>query len=228
MSLLIASKKGKWIIGGVCVFALVATASTGLASWVIGQASSAETNGNISVSTVKDESCNVTLNDNLDLKVNFGPNKGDSTLYVHASEKLYGENWEEDLKFTIAGSLSNPASYKQVKISMDISNFKDMVGTYFKLPSVFEKEGETDVYSKTLAVTTPETGVFNYDFSFTWGSLTSNKNPSEYFTNANVKTTVTDGVGVGALDYLKALAAINNQENKTFKITVAPVLGSAA
>lgn len=35
MSLLGISKKGKWIVGGVALFAVIATASTGLAAWVI-------------------------------------------------------------------------------------------------------------------------------------------------------------------------------------------------
>ena len=50
MSLLSVNKKGKWVVGGVIAFALIATASTGLAAWIVGTQTGANTNGNISLS----------------------------------------------------------------------------------------------------------------------------------------------------------------------------------
>ena len=215
MSLLIASKKGKWIIGGVCVFALVATASTGLASWVIGQANSAETDGNINVSEVKDESCSVTLNGELDLTVNFGPNK--DTGYVHADTGSEGTNFEEDLKFTIAGTLSNK-SYTKVKFSIDVTNFESKLGGYIQLPDGFALE-TGKIYSVTKeASLVSEVRTFNYDFSFKWGTETGGNNPSDFFTSSSI-TSVTSGKT--AVEYLTALRELNGLK---FKVTVTPVL----
>ena len=211
MSLLIASKKGKWIIGGVCVFALVATASTGLASWVIGQQNSANTEGNINVSTIDDQSCTVTLNGGLDLTVNFGPDSQGNKV-VNASSATP----EEDLSFTIAGKLDHEkGTYSKVKVVLVSSNLYSAVtdnyvvvpeGLTLKSGTQNTWEGEIDVTSKAFSKT----------YSFTWGTAFDGINPCKYYTGETGKT-YSD-----AKTALTALEALNGDK---MTITVSPVLG---
>ena len=74
MSLLGINKRGKLVVGGIVAFALIATASTGLAAWVIGSVNNGQTGeGNINVTTeVKDITINIST-DNEDLDVKFAP-----------------------------------------------------------------------------------------------------------------------------------------------------------
>lgn len=218
MSLLIASKKGKWIIGGVCVFALVATASTGLASWVIGQQNSANTEGNINVSTIDDQSCTVTLNGGLDLTVNFGPLKGDFPI-INTSEA----ESEEDLTFTLKGNITyTSGTYSKVKVTFDTSNITSFVGEYITLPTQF-KTSEGNIYSyeitcgdETTVDSTTKKREFSEDFKFGWGSKFGGSNPCKYFDNNEGRDY---NAAKAALEGLKSLSA------KTFSITVTPVLG---
>lgn len=210
MSLLIASMKGKWIIGGVCVFALVATASTGLASWVIGQQVSDNTEGNITVSDISDQSCTVTLNDGLDLSVKFGPNSKNNPI-VNAS----GDS-EEDLSFTIAGTLTHTSgTYSKVKVELVSSKLYSAVSdNYVVVPEGLTlKSGSQNTWEGTIDVTSK---AFSKTYSFTWGTAFESKNPCEYYDGTSGKT-YSD-----AQTALSALAALNGD---TMAITVSPVLG---
>lgn len=220
MSLLIASKKGKWIIGGVCVFALVATASTGLASWVIGQQNKADGTGNINVSTIVDQSCTATITSSTeDLTVKFGPLKGDFPI-INTSEA----ESEEDLTFTLKGNITyTSGTYSKVKVTFDTSNITSFVGEYITLPTQF-KTSEGNIYSyeitcgdETTVDSTTKKREFSENFTFGWGSKFGGSNPCEYFDN----TTKEKGYNAAkaALEGLKSLSA------KTFSITVTPVLG---
>ena len=220
MSLLIASKKGKWIIGGVCVFALVATASTGLASWVIGQQTSDSTNGNISVSTIEDQSCRVEITStDDDLKVNFGPTAQGGVLIKPTT---IGTK-EEDLEFTIKGTLTHTSgTYSSVKIELDTTNIAglfdtDSINGLIKLPNGFTQVGSTAIYSTTTTVTNDK---FEQLYSFGWGKAFGNMNPCEYYNDSAEGRKFADVIKEnGPFQKLQTL------NTKTFSITVTPVLG---
>lgn len=219
MSLLIASKKGKWIIGGVCVFALVATASTGLASWVIGQQTSANKDGNITVSTIVDQSCTATItSDAKDLTVIFGPLKGNYPV-INTSEAQS----EEDLTFTLKGNITyTSGTYSKVKVTFDTSNITSFVGTYITLPTEFKlSEGiyscEIECKTETTEGTTKKRE-FSQDFTFDWGSKFGGKNPCEYYTGESGKTYSE------AKEALEGLMTLNNAK---MAITVTPVLSTS-
>lgn len=212
MSLLIASKKGKWIIGGVCVFALVATASTGLASWVIGQQTSANAEGNITVSTIDDQSCRVTLNEELDLTVIFGPDSQGNKV-VNASSSTP----EEDLSFTIAGTLDyKTGTYNKVKVELVSSKLnKAVTDGYVVVPTELTlKESTTNTWEGEITVNGDKT--FSKAYSFKWGTAFGGINPCKYYDGTKDKTYTE------AKTALEALKALNGDK---MTITVSPVLG---
>lgn len=207
------SKKGKWVVGGVCAFAVLATASTGLAAWVIGQQSKADGSGNITVSGIQDESCAVTLDETADLTVNFGPDSVGNPV-VNAS----GES-EEDLAFTIKGTLSyTDGTYNAVKVVLSYGEIGAFVPSKIQVPSEFVAVDDTDAnkgWETTIEVTDK---AFEKEFHFRWGTDFQNgeefMNPCKYFDG-------TEGKGYDeAKTALEALSALND---KTFAFTVAPV-----
>lgn len=221
MSLLGISKKGKWIVGGVALFAVIATASTGLAAWVIGQNTNGSATGNINVSTVDDRSCNVTMTKGADLTVNFGPCQVTEgvTPEKHVISPS-GTETEEDLKFTISGTL-DAKGYGSVKVFIAETNILKFVETteatpnYIVMPTEFAKV--TGGWEATINVTTggtedDPTYSFSKEFSFTWGSKSEKKNTVNHFIDYDQ-----------ASNYLKGLFALNE---KSFDVTVTPVYGT--
>lgn len=210
MSLLIASKKGKWIIGGVCVFALVATASTGLASWVIGQQTPDNVNGNITVSTIDDQSCSVTLNKDADLTVNFGPDSTGNKV-VNASSSTS----EQDLDFTIAGTLTySTGTYSNVKVELVSDKLNSAVASnYVVVPQGLTlKKDSTNTWEGTISVTEKS---FSNTYTFKWGTAFGGVNPCKYYDNTSGKDYA------AAKDALTKLQALSG----SFSVTVTPLLG---
>ena len=215
MSLLIASKKGKWIIGGVCVFALVATASTGLASWVIGQQQDGQGSGNITVVGTTDQSCKAVIDvASCDLAVKFGPSSNGNVI------KMSGDVSEEDLTFKIAGHLEyTNGTYSTVKIVFDATNVASLIsGGYIALPKEFSTDEGGNKYSTTLSVNSDETHSFLGTYSFKWGSLTGGNNPCSYFNGESGKGYTE------AKKYLSVLAA--TEQRYAFNFTVSPMLAA--
>lgn len=193
MGLLGISKKGKWIIGGVCAFAVVATATTGLAAWVIGQNTDDNTKGQMNVTTIDDKSVTLTIDKTAsDLVVMFGPNgkapEAPGTPVVTASS---GTN-EEDLKFTIKGSYTVGNAAGDVKVGAKltlgekaqklIKDTDDNNKNYINAPGTASETtaGEYDLGELTLKEV-DSTKTFEGEYSFTWGSAFGGMNPCEYF-----------------------------------------------
>ena len=210
---LLNNKKGKWIVGGICAFALVATASTGLAAWVIGQNVPDYDTGNIGIQTeVLDSSVTVTLDDAADKSVYFGPNAGGSLITPD-------DGAEEDLNFTVKGTVSYNSSLISVtgvRVAIDdVYSLPAFANGYIDLPAEFVKEtvNVDESTTKDIYVTTiPCTTTFEKEFSFRWGTKSGGVNPCDYFTDY--------ATGKAYLDELSALA-----NTLTFNFTVSPIVG---
>lgn len=213
MRLLGNSKKGKWVVGGVCAFAILATASTGLAAWVIGQQGKADGTGNITVSGVQDESCAVALDETADLSVNFGPDSVGNPV-VNASGAS-----EEDLAFTIKGTLDYKAgTYNTVKVALAYGEIGSFVPAKIQVPSEFTAVDADDMSKGWEATIDVTDKAFEKEFHFRWGTDFQDGeeflNPCKYF----------DGTqGKGYNEAKAALEALGDLNNKTFAFTVTPV-----
>lgn len=207
------SKKGKWIIGGIMGFTVIATASTGLAAWVIGQQTPDTGNGSITVATVSDQSCTVTLDEAADLTINFGPKAGTYSI-VNATDTAVSE---EDLDFTIKGTLTHDSgTYSTVSVKMVVSTAvaSAITSSYIVLPTEFTAVSEEEnTYSCSINVADK---AFEKEFVFAWGTAFGSKNPCEYY----------DGTtGKGYSEAKTALTALQALNEETFDLTVSPVLG---
>ena len=229
MSLLSVNKKGKWVVGGVIAFALIATASTGLAAWVIGQTNGDNETGNITVDTkYEDQNVEIKLNEGLDLKVCFAPNSTDSTKLVRGDGTK-----TEDLKFTIAGTvlISDDATIEVKKVNVDLYTDNVNLGEYVKWPSTpigvngtddnktpENLEDDRDYLRYQLDVTSK---AFSHEFSFSWGDLSGNVNPCDYFDGSTTEKGYS-----AAITYMEGLTAL--AETSQFEIKVTPVVTAKA
>lgn len=211
MGLLGISKKGKWIIGGVCAFAIVATATTGLAAWVIGQQTGAEASGNVTVATIDNRSVSMALNtsaEGYDVAVNFGPKAGTYNVINPSVSTVT----EEDLDVTIKGTVTVSDYRKKVQITAtteytgDTTN-EGLIGTYVTLPAVYTTpEAEALTFAEDNL-----TKDFTINLKFGWGSAFENQNPCEYFTGDE---------GKGYAEALECLQNLIKLNNSTFKVTL--------
>lgn len=180
---LLNNKKGKWIVGGICAFALVATASTGLAAWVIGTQSGDDANGNITVdTTIVDQGVAVTISDASDLSVYFGPDRYNPTAYVSASSAE--DAAKVDLEFTIKGTVSWGENVDVTGLNFDFAFSETLLNSeLINIP-----EGSTDSsvtvddsvivtkrISRTLVTGEANSVDFSETFVFTW-----NNNPCDW------------------------------------------------
>lgn len=217
MSLLGISKKGKWIIGGVCAFAVVATATTGLAAWVIGQNAPVPTDGTVNVEEVNDKSVALTVNkDTSDLSVVFGP-KGSGTIVT-------GDNGnEEDMSFDIKGTYALAAhaptdfSFKiDVKLTLKEKMQALVKEKYIVAPGT--ATGTAGEYSLgELTITESDTSFSGGAYSFKWGDAfkpvgaQDGVNPCQFF----------DGTeGKGYDEALVALNKLREANKETFTVTL--------
>lgn len=235
MGLLGISKKGKWIIGGVCAFAVVATATTGLAAWVIGQNTVATEGGNITVvKDVTDESISLAItSEGKDLEVEFGPKAGDYTV-VNASDRARSE---EKLVFTVKGTYTKGAASSTISyVTAELELSKEAVALvkegYIVAPGELKgtlTDGQPATYTLPDIPVTADagenalTGTFNSDsvvdeedaksYAFKWGTKFGGMNPCEYYDGTTDK------------DYAAAktaLTALNSLTSPTtFKVTLA-------
>lgn len=212
MSLLSVNKKGKWVVGGVIAFALIATASTGLAAWVIGMQTGDNETGNITVDTqVVDQSIDVTLGE-CELNIHFGPDSINNPL-VNADSQETADL--VDLDFTIAGTATWGTNVNVRGINVDVIYPQEVLSSaYIAIPkdatdATVDDDNDTDtveVASKRyyIAVTGENrTAHFSQTYSFTWTI-----NPCEVYTQS---TQVQD-----AKDAIAELAKYNNKEYKVF------------
>lgn len=219
MSLLGISKKGKWIIGGVCAFAVVATATTGLAAWVIGQNTGDNTNGQMNVATVNDKSVTLTIDETAgtgsDLVVMFGPNgvaPETGTAVVTAS----GES-EEDLSFTIKGSYTlaeNAPAELTVGIAAKLTLLekaqKLITDKYIVAPGS-AVTGTAGEYTLADLIVDTSAKTFTGTYSFSWGIAFGGKNPCEFFDGTS---------GKGYTEASAALTALRAVDAEQFTVTL--------
>lgn len=215
MSLLSVNKKGKWVVGGVIAFALIATASTGLAAWVIGMQTGDNTNGTITVDEkIVDQSIDVTLGE-CETKIHFGPDSVGNPL-VNADSQDTADL--VDLQFTIAGTVTWGTDVTVSGINVDIVYPEDVLNSeYITIPTGFDdaevnvdhdKDKETPEVSAKRYIVNLDSGAttsanFSKVFKFEW-----KKNPcTAYTTNAQINEAKT------AIETLKTY---NNQKYYVF------------
>lgn len=196
MGLLGISKKGKWMIGGICAFAIIATASTGLAAWVIGQNTGATASGTINVEkNVTDKSITLDVTSTTEnLTVKFGPKEGTWDV-VNPSDPTASE---EKLDFTISGTATladanTTISTVSVELSIPADSrtaVKALVDNeYIALPSGTGSIGDAfdgTISLGTIDVTATDSDTvksFTKKFSFAWGSKFDGQNPCEFYTS---------------------------------------------
>ena len=206
MSLLGINKRGKLVVGGIVAFALIATASTGLAAWVIGTQNNGSTEeGTITVSPVKDTSIDITVNDGGEYDINFAPavpGEGEEFKVITHD----GNDGTEDLDFSFSFSVSagEAASFTHIRVHMYAADEDSATiinaavsGNYIKYPSEFYGEGASagtiavipeEVEKADLSASTvyfdiakEDDGTYEYAGKFQWGSLTAGINPCRYF-----------------------------------------------
>lgn len=209
------TRKSKWVLGGICAFAVIATTTTGLASWVIGSSSSADGSGNITVAGIDNLDCSVTITStSADLIVNFGPDSKGNEV-VNAST----DTSEEDLSFTIKGTLvTDSNSYTTVKVLLKSDGIASFITDgYIAVPDGFTAvTGENGGWETSINVTNKS---FEKTYSFKWGSKFNNLNPCKYYDNTTGKTKT---------EAKTALEELNKLNGKTFSFTVTPLLADSS
>lgn len=224
MGLLGISKKGKWIIGGVCAFAIVATATTGLAAWVIGQQDSKEANGNISVAEVNNQSVTLALTENETYNVVFGPKTIEGGNQVIGNDGVKAD--EEKLEVTITGT----ATLLNENTNFEISATTKLNSTDENITKLVDVKGGTkstalvELPGETKATITG-TGLlrnFSIKLEFGWGTALTKDgkkvNPCEYYDG-------TAGKGyTEAVECLNKLKTLNTIPAPSFTVTLATSL----
>ena len=230
MSLLGINKKGKLVVGGLVAFALIATASTGLAAWVVGTQTGTDTDGNITVDTeVIDNQVSIELDTaSSKLDVYFGPTEEGGTV-VKPGE---GTERFEKLDLKIAGTVNHNLENLDLD-SMNVKMFvtstlENYVETYFTFPSggtyvsyadatgEDKVEGTLGYYEYTISEFTrnpkeDKTGTgFTLEFKFGWGSKFNFMNPCAYYTEASQANE--------ALEALETMAEFSNNVNFKVKL----------
>lgn len=200
----------KAIVAVMSVFLTVSLTAVGFASWLISNDDSQEGTGNVAASDVSDAILGVTINDSDNLgKINFGPDKNDTTGTIRYNDAEAEVNDFEALKITVRGSIKKFATLKQMEIKIKVPDsvitaagygLKDGSATeyevkanlpkYITLPvgAADEKGNLIDTAKKAeyLAadtVFTPgadDTATFSFEVTFGWGALFEGKNPGRY------------------------------------------------
>lgn len=212
MSLLGINKRGKLVVGGIVAFALIATASTGLAAWVIGTQNNGSTpEGTITVSPVKDTSIDITVNDGGEYDINFAPavpGEGEEFKVITHD----GNDGTEDLDFSFSFGVTagEAASFTHIRVHMYAADEASATiinaavsGNYIKYPSEFYEDGasagtitkipdeveKADLSSSTVYfdIAKEDDGTYEYAGKFQWGSETDGKNPCIYFDDTTGK-----------------------------------------
>ena len=193
------SYKRKIILFAVFVFISIALISTGFAAWVMSNDATVDANGNVSVGVVADSSLGITINKDAfeAFKYQFEPKEDDNSGRVRL-EKATTENpnpAHEQLSFTIKGTITNPDILAKLTVEIELpAGIQTAIAEgYIVAPVCANGAVEVEV--------NPETGAFEYEVAFTWGSKFGNINPSLYYDNdaeglkvsdAEVKTTLED------------------------------------
>jgi hypothetical protein len=237
---MLLNKKRKLIVGGVVVLTSVALISTGFASWALASQATGETTTNVEFAAIESGSLDLTIDDASHSFV-FGPDPNDNQGRVKYNAS---DEQAEALSVVITGTITDAKSCDSISFSVEAVPASDEVTTtavteilnknYFTINSVTTIE---NVYSTTSGTTgadgiTGLTGGDNADtiatwqktVSLSWGSAFDNKNPSIYFDESNIVSSVSlgdkDDVATnmtvyGIMNTLKA-----DIEKLAFKITV--------
>ena len=111
----------KAIVAVMSVFLTVSLTAVGFASWLISNDDSKEGTGNVTASDVSDAILGVTINDSDNLgKINFGPDKNDTTGTIRYNDAEAEVNDFEALKITVRGSIKKFATLKQMEIKIKV------------------------------------------------------------------------------------------------------------
>lgn len=111
----------KAIVAVMSVFLTVSLTAVGFASWLISKDDSQEGTGNVAASDVSDAILGVTIESAGDLgKINFGPDKGDTTGTIRYNDAEAEANDFEALNITVSGSIKKFATLKQMEIKIKV------------------------------------------------------------------------------------------------------------
>ena len=111
----------KAIVAVMSVFLTVSLTAVGFASWLISNDDSKEGTGNVTASDVSDAILGVTINDSDNLgKINFGPDKNDTTGTIRYNDAEAEVNDFEALNITVSGSIKKFATLKQMEIKIKV------------------------------------------------------------------------------------------------------------
>lgn len=107
----------KAIVVVMCVFLTVSLAAVGFASWLISNDASTKGTGNVNASNVSDAILGVTIKNDTNLgKINFGPDKNDTTGNIRYNEAE--ANDFENLKITVSGSIDKYKTLEKMSITV--------------------------------------------------------------------------------------------------------------
>lgn len=111
----------KAIVAVMSVFLTVSLTAVGFASWLISNNDSKEGTGNVNASDVSDAILGVTIENAGDLgKINFGPDKNDTTGTIRYNDAEAEANDFEALNITVSGSIKKFATLKQMEIKIQV------------------------------------------------------------------------------------------------------------
>lgn len=233
----------KAIVAVMSVFLTVSLTAVGFASWLISNDDSKEGTGNVTASDVSDAILGVTINDSDNLgKINFGPDKNDTTGTIRYNDAEAEVNDFEALKITVSGYIKKFATLKQMEIKIKVpdsvitaAGYKATDGgegkktytvdpalpKYITLPAgaADEKDNLIDA-TKKVEYSATDTTVFTpgtddtatFSFKVTFGW-------GELFQNENPGKYLDNEISGKQVNNEDALLAIANAENKAANYT---------
>ena len=195
---------------GMSAFMGVGLVSTGFAAWVMSKEADEEASGNVTISTITDQSASIVLDSTIyttsgDTKIlktaisfNADAKDDEGRLYYSAEQGDTPEN----LSITVSGRLYTELDYEltaELKLPKGILDaiqagyiaWKN--GNYAFTTEVVPDGGSEAKQEATTVVIESEPGstdekgtyrTFSFDIGFTWGEVFGGVNPSMYYDNA--------------------------------------------
>lgn len=186
------SYRRRRIVLGVAAFAGVALISTGLAVFALTTNASSTTGGNVDVGSASDTPLSITLGFKDDSKNSFFFEPIPGFDYIYPS----GSNDVENLSVTIEGTIGSISRLDKLSVTLEshqgITNATN--GKYIIPPEcyeneivLFDKANNATISADTgndgifLNPNDPDTYIFRYTITFSWGSEFDYLNPAEYY-----------------------------------------------
>ncbi len=180
------------IVFGVAIFASVGLTSTGLAVFALTTNASSSTPGNVDVGNLSDTPLSITLGFSEDSQSSFYFEPLPGFDYVYPS----GTTDVENLSVTIEGTVGSISRLNKLSVELEshqgITNAVN--GGYIVAPEcyqneviLYEKAGNYSINADNgndgifINPDDPDTYIFRYTITFTWGEQFYGLNPAEYY-----------------------------------------------